>query len=140
MPKNPEREGSPRLMTVNEIAEEHGVSRQSVHAYRRRGVFPKAVEGEGSTRPRFREDEVQAFFVANPKRPGRRTDRETPEEGEPVNAREQIVRFVISNLSNLDAPPVDPETGSAIDDPAAHLDELLDDFSRQVASDYSPDL
>lgn len=79
-------------MTVNEIADEHGVSRQTVHTYRRRGVFPKAVEGEGSTRPRFREDEVTAFFIANPKRPGRRTDRETPTEGESVSALDELTK------------------------------------------------
>lgn len=66
---NPEREGSPRLMTTTEIAAEHGVSRQTIHTYRRTGVFPSPVEGEGSTRPRFREDEVAAFFKANPKQP-----------------------------------------------------------------------
>lgn len=72
-------------MTINEIAEAHGVSRQTVHTYRRSGVFPKPVEGEGSTRPRFRADEVAAFFVANPKRPGNRTDLPSkPYEGDTV--------------------------------------------------------
>lgn len=61
-------------MTVKEIADEHEVSRQTVHNYRRAGVFPKPVEGEGSTRLRFRSDEVDAFFEANPKQPGKRTD------------------------------------------------------------------
>jgi len=56
-------------MTTTEIAAEHGVSRQTIHTYRRTGVFPAPVEGEGSTRPRFREDEVAAFFKANPKQP-----------------------------------------------------------------------
>lgn len=56
-------------MTTTEIAAEHGVSRQTIHTYRRTGVFPSPVEGEGSTRPRFREDEVVAFFKANPKQP-----------------------------------------------------------------------
>lgn len=82
MPKSPDSEGVPRLMTVSEIAEEHGVSRQSVHSYRTRGTFPKPVEGEGSTRPRFREDEVAAWFAANPPRPGKRTDLATRDEGE----------------------------------------------------------
>lgn len=71
-------------MTVSEIAEEHGVSRQTVHSYRRRGTFPKPVEGEGSTRPRFRTDEVAAWFEVNPPRQGKRTDLATktqrPEE------------------------------------------------------------
>ncbi|MFF9279545.1 helix-turn-helix transcriptional regulator [Streptomyces griseosporeus] len=81
VPKSPESEGVPRLMTVTEIALEHGVSRQTVHSYRTRGTFPKPVEGEGSTRPRFREDEVAAWFAANPPRPGKRTDLATRDEG-----------------------------------------------------------
>lgn len=56
-------------MTVTEIAAAHDVSRQTIHTYRRTGVFPSPVEGEGSTRLRFREDEVVAFFKANPKQP-----------------------------------------------------------------------
>ena len=83
VPKSPEHEGSPRLMTTTEIAAEHGVSRQSIHTYRRTGVFPQPVEGEGSTRPRFREDEVAAFFEANPKQPGKKRSPQA-DQGEPV--------------------------------------------------------
>lgn len=69
-------------MTTTEIAAEHGVSRQSIHTYRRTGVFPQPVEGQGSTRVRFREDEVAAFFAANPKQPGKK--RSSPQQqGEP---------------------------------------------------------
>jgi predicted DNA-binding transcriptional regulator AlpA len=71
-------------MTVTEIAEEHGVSRQSVHTYRRSGAFPRPVEEEGSTRPRFRADEVAAFFAENPKQPGKRTDLADKQQGEPM--------------------------------------------------------
>lgn len=74
MPKNPEREGSPRLMSLNDIAVEHGVSRVSIHTYRRRGTFPQPVPVPGTTALRWREDEVAAFFAANPKQPGKRTD------------------------------------------------------------------
>ncbi len=91
MPKSPDSEGVPRLMTVTEIAEEHGVSRQTVHSYRRRGAFPKPVEGEGSTRPRFRADEVAAFFAANPPRPGKRTDLATQDEGVSVESTRPAV-------------------------------------------------
>lgn len=109
MPNSPEQEGSPRLMTISEIADEHGVSRQSVHTYRRRGVFPKAIEGEGSTRPRFREDEVAAFFAANPKRPGNRTDlpipRGDPPMSEPFTIRRRTLpdslRHVAEKLNEL---------------------------------------
>ena len=85
MPKNPEHEGSPRLMTVTEIAAEHGVSRQTIHTYRRAGVFPSPVEGEGSTRLRFRENEVAAFFKANPKQPRKKRTFPPDQPGEPVS-------------------------------------------------------
>jgi hypothetical protein len=72
-------------MTTTEIAAEHGVSRQTIHTYRRTGVFPSPVEGEGSTRPRFREDEVAAFFEANPKQPRKkRAVPPEPEQGDPM--------------------------------------------------------
>ncbi|MEU8968126.1 helix-turn-helix domain-containing protein [Streptomyces monashensis] len=71
-------------MTTSEIAAEHGVSRQTVHAHRKRGAFPKPVEGEGSTRPRFRADEVAAFFAENPPTPGKRTDLPAKQQGEPA--------------------------------------------------------
>ncbi|WP_241827179.1 helix-turn-helix transcriptional regulator [Streptomyces graminilatus] len=75
-------------MTVTEIAAEHGVSRQTIHTYRRTGGFPQPVEGEGSTRPRFNASEVDAFFKANPKQPGKkRTDPASPpEQGVQVTA------------------------------------------------------
>lgn len=94
MPKSPDSEGVPRLMTVSEIALEHGVSRQSVHSYRTRGSFPKPVEGEGSTRPRFRADEVAAWFAANPPRPGKRTDLATQTEGASMSTTEQAERGI----------------------------------------------
>ncbi|MFH9413971.1 helix-turn-helix transcriptional regulator [Streptomyces rochei] len=75
-------------MTTTEIAAEHGVTRQTVHAHRKKGVFPKPVEGEGSTRPRFRADEVAAFFAANPPTPGKRTDLPAKQQGEPVMAEQ----------------------------------------------------
>jgi predicted DNA-binding transcriptional regulator AlpA len=103
VPKSPGQEGSPRLMTVSEIAEEHGVSRVSIHTYRRRGTFPQPVEGEGTTRLRFRADEVDAFFKANPKQPGKRTDlAPEPDRGEPVTT---TVDPRIAILSDLNDPP-----------------------------------
>ncbi|MGW6009686.1 helix-turn-helix transcriptional regulator [Streptomyces sp. NPDC055210] len=76
-------------MTTTEIAEEHGVSRQSIHTYRRTGVFPQPVEGQGSTRIRFREDEVAAFFAANPKQPGKKRGSSTQQQGEPAVTKQQ---------------------------------------------------
>ncbi|MGW4670105.1 helix-turn-helix transcriptional regulator [Streptomyces sp. NPDC004324] len=69
-------------MTTTEIAAEHGVSRQSIHTYRRTGVFPQPVEEQGSTRVRFREDEVAAFFEANPKQPGKKRSSPPQQQGE----------------------------------------------------------
>jgi predicted DNA-binding transcriptional regulator AlpA len=102
VPKSPESEGSPRLMTVTEIAAEHGVSRQTIHTYRRTGIFPSPVEGEGSTRPRFREDEVDAFFEANPKQPRKKRRPQPDQQGEPVTTTTDP-RIAI--LSSLNDPP-----------------------------------
>lgn len=61
-------------MTIAEIVERFGVSRQTLHRLRARGVFPTPVAPSGSTRLRWREDEVVQYFDENPKKPGRRTD------------------------------------------------------------------
>lgn len=107
MPKNPESEGGPRLMTTAEIAEEHEVSRQTIHTYRRTGIFPSPVAGEGSTRPRFREDEVAAFFKANPKRPRKKRRSPSEQQGDPVTtttAHERLMETLKSpGLVGLDA-------------------------------------
>jgi predicted DNA-binding transcriptional regulator AlpA len=100
VPKNPEHEGSPRLMTVTEIAAEHGVSRQTIHTYRRTGIFPSPVEGEGSTRPRFREDEVAAFFKANPKQPRKKRRPQPEQQGEPVSTTVDPGTAILSDLSD----------------------------------------
>jgi predicted DNA-binding transcriptional regulator AlpA len=89
-------------MTTMEIAAEHGVSRQSIHTYRRTGVFPQPVEGEGSTRVRFREDEVAAFFAANPKQPGKKRGTPPQQQGDPVST---TVDPRIAILSDLSDPP-----------------------------------
>lgn len=87
------------MMTTTEIAAEHGVSRQSIHAYRRTGAFPQPVEGEGSTRPRFRADEVAAFFAANPKQPGKKRSSPPKQQGVPMTtttARDRLVETLTS--------------------------------------------
>lgn len=100
MPSNPEHGGSVRLMTVTEIAEEYEISRQAIHDYRRRGIFPQPVQGEGSTRLRFRADEVREFFAANPKRPGKRTDLAPKQPGEDVSTSANPRMEILSNLSD----------------------------------------
>ncbi|MCX4575637.1 helix-turn-helix domain-containing protein [Streptomyces sp. NBC_01571] len=76
-------------MTVTEIAAEHGVSRQTVHTHRKRGAFPKPVEGEGSTRPRWREGDVADFFAKNPPTPGKRTDLPAKQQGDTAVSEQQ---------------------------------------------------
>ena len=70
-------------MTISEIAVEHRVSRSSVHTYRRGGTFPRPVPVEGTTKLLFRDDEVAAWFAANPKQQGKRTDLPAKQQGEP---------------------------------------------------------
>lgn len=132
MPKSPETEGSPRLMTVTEIAAEHGVSRQTIHTYRRTGIFPSPVEGEGSTRPRFREDEVVAFFEANPKQP--RKKRRPQQQGDPVattTAHDRLVETLKSpGLVGLDdegaAELLDAYRAAVLREGAKRLDKTHD--------------
>ena len=93
MPENPEHEGSPRLLTIDQIAEKHGVSRSSVHTYRRGGTFPRPVPVEGTTRVLFDPDEVKAWFDANPKQQGKRTDLPPKQQqGEPAVATVQMTQ------------------------------------------------
>jgi predicted DNA-binding transcriptional regulator AlpA len=78
-------------MTIGQIAEEHGVSRSSVHTYRRSATFPQPVPAEGSTRIRYRADEVAAWFEANPPQQGKRTDLASREQqGEPAVTEGQM--------------------------------------------------
>ena len=84
MPKNPEHEGSPRLLTIDQIAEEHKVSRSALHTYRRSGTFPRPVPVEGTTRALFDAAEVAAWFEANPKQQGKKRSPQPKQQGEPV--------------------------------------------------------
>jgi predicted DNA-binding transcriptional regulator AlpA len=84
VPKNPEREGSPRLITPQQIEQEYGIRRSTLYTYRHRPTFPKPVKVEGSIKTFYRADEVAAWLAANPKQQGKRTDlatkRQQPEE------------------------------------------------------------
>nr|WP_202495143.1 helix-turn-helix domain-containing protein [Streptomyces sp. SID4982] len=73
------------MISISEIAAEYGVSRTTVHTYRRAGSFPKPAQEEGTTRLRYRADEVAAWFAANPKQQGKRTDlADKRQQGAPV--------------------------------------------------------
>ncbi|WP_327385019.1 helix-turn-helix transcriptional regulator [Streptomyces sp. NBC_01207] len=64
----------PELLSIAEIAQEFSVSRQTLHTARVRGGFPEPVPVPGSTRQKWDRGAVAAYFQANPKRPGTRTD------------------------------------------------------------------
>lgn len=69
-------------MTITEISQRFGISRQALHGLRSRGVFPEPVPTRGSTRLKWREADVSAYFQANPKRPGTRTDLRGKDSGD----------------------------------------------------------
>lgn len=118
-------------MTVTEIAEEHGVSRQTIHTYRRTGVFPSPVEGEGSTRRRFREDEVAAFFKANPKQPRKKRRFPPEQQGEPVTT---TVDPRLALMSRLNTPPYDDAAGT-YSTPLGEAAQLLDAYRAAVITE-----
>lgn len=135
MPINPECEGSPRLITVTEIAEEYGVSRATVHNYRRGGTFPRPapVEGTEKTKLRFRADEVAAWFKANPKRQGKRTDLATKKsQGVPVTTTTTDPRIAI--LSALNEPPYN-EVAEARCVPWGEAEKMLDAYRAAVVAE-----
>lgn len=119
-------------MTVTEIAAAHEVSRQTIHTYRRTGIFPSPVEGEGSTRLRFREDEVAAFFEANPKQPRKKRRPQPEQQGEPVTTTTDP-RIAI--LSALNTPPYDLAAGKT-GTPLGEAAQLLDAYRAAVLRDF----
>ena len=84
----PEEGRKTKLVTIAEISTKYNISRQAVHRLRVRGVFPPPVSTEGSTRTRFDEDAVDAYFKANPKRQGRRIDLERKKRGKEATGNE----------------------------------------------------
>lgn len=136
------------MMTVKEIAEEHGVSRVSIHTYRRRGAFPQPVEGEGTTRLRFRADEVAAFFAANPKQPGKRTDLPSKKQGDPVtttvDARSDLYAFVMQGKEHSPAnserasEKIDTYRAAVLREAADKLDES--ETLRDLTDDHMSDV
>ncbi|MFE2353448.1 GIY-YIG nuclease family protein [Streptomyces parvulus] len=79
-------------LSIAQILSKHGVSRQSLHTYRQRPDFPKPLR-EGTSRLRWLESEVAAFFAANPKQPGKRTDLPAKQQGEPAMSGQPITRL-----------------------------------------------
>jgi hypothetical protein len=77
MPKDDRDKEVPQLMTIPEIAEHRGVSRQLVHRIARSDPkFPAPVVEPGSTRAKYPTDAVDEYFETRVLQPGRRTDLE----------------------------------------------------------------
>jgi predicted DNA-binding transcriptional regulator AlpA len=66
--------GQDTLLSLAQITQRFGVSRTTLHTLRSQGVFPDPETVPGSTRLRWRESAVAAYFEANPLRQGARTD------------------------------------------------------------------
>lgn len=129
MPKNPEPEGSPSLITPQQIEQEYGIKRSTLYTYRHRPSFPQPVKIEGSIKTFYRADEVAAWLDANPKQQGKRTDlTEKPTQGAPVTT---TVDSRIAILSRLNDPPYDGaagKRGTSLNEAA----QLLDAFRAAV--------
>ncbi|MFF7795567.1 hypothetical protein [Streptomyces sp. NPDC007991] len=70
-------------MTIPQIAERCGLSRQRVHRIARSDPkFPKPVFVEGSTRPKYPTEKVDEYFDTRVLQPGRRTDLEEKRQAE----------------------------------------------------------
>ncbi|MFF7190522.1 helix-turn-helix transcriptional regulator [Streptomyces sp. NPDC008222] len=73
----------PRLMTIPEIAEYRGLSRQRVHRIVKSDpAFPAPVIEPGTTRMKYPTDKVDEYFDSRVLRPGRRTDLEAKKQAE----------------------------------------------------------
>lgn len=82
--------GGDELLSLAQIVQRYGVSRTTLHTWRSQGAFPAPEQSPGSTRLRWRQSAVDAFFATNPKRQGARTDihgRKSPGE-EPTGGDE----------------------------------------------------
>lgn len=115
-------------MSINDIAEAHGVSRATVHTYRRGGTFPSPVQEAGTTRLRYRADEVAAWFQAHPKQQGKRTDLTEKPQGVPVTT---MVDPRIAILSSLNDPPYNT-TAEKHCVPWDEAVKLLDDYRKKT--------
>ena len=76
----PQVEEGSRLVNMSQLAEELGVTRQSLHNWRRtHGDFPDPKRRPGSTRDEWDLEEVRRYWTNRELRPGARTDLTTEE-------------------------------------------------------------
>ncbi|MFF6844742.1 helix-turn-helix transcriptional regulator [Streptomyces tanashiensis] len=79
----------PRLMTIPEIAEHRGLSRQRVHRIAKTDpAFPNPVVVPGTTRMKYPQDAIDEYFETRVLQPGRRTDIEKRRTGEGASGTE----------------------------------------------------
>ncbi|MFC7794623.1 helix-turn-helix transcriptional regulator [Streptomyces cinereoruber] len=77
MADNERPKEEPRLMTIPEIAEHRGLSRQRVHRIAKTDpAFPNPVVVPGTTRAKYPQDQIDEYFDTRVLKPGRRTDLE----------------------------------------------------------------
>lgn len=82
MPGDERDEEAPKLMTIPQIAERRGMTRQRVHRIASTDPkFPAPVLEPGSTRAKYPADAVDEYFRTRVIQPGRRTDLEGKREG-----------------------------------------------------------
>lgn len=71
----------PTLVNMSRLADELGVTRQSLHTWRRHHEdFPQPQRRPGSTRDEWDLDEVRAYWESRDLRPGQRTDLQRDEQ------------------------------------------------------------
>lgn len=109
-------------LSVKEIMATHGVSRQSLHTYRQDPGFPHPVSRQGTGGLRWREDEVAAWFQANPKQQGKKRDQfVSHEQGETVSTATAPRIAVLSRMSSPKWSPVSESHGMPWDEAAELL-------------------
>lgn len=74
MPYERPPERGDELLSIAQITQRFNVSRTTLHTWRSQGVFPPPEPTVGSTRLRWKESVVSAFFATSPKAQGARTD------------------------------------------------------------------
>ncbi|MGW1616352.1 GIY-YIG nuclease family protein [Streptomyces sp. NPDC002285] len=125
-------------LTVKEIMAKHGISRQSLHTYRQESSFPLPVSRPGTGGLRWREDELAAWFAANPKQQGKKRDQfVSHQQGEPVttttDTRKDLYAFAMQgkehspDKSERASEKIEAFRATVLREAAAFVEELVAD-------------
>ncbi|MFF7130365.1 GIY-YIG nuclease family protein [Streptomyces sp. NPDC008240] len=124
-------------LTVKEIMTKHGISRQSLHTYRQDPGFPSPVSRPGTGGLRWRQDEVAAWFRANPKQQGKKREQfVSHQQGDSVST---TVDPRIAILSALNDPPYN-EVAEKRCVPWGEAEKMLAAYRRAVLLDAADKL